>query len=537
VITLKVKYVALQKNKQFLLFILLASQIAFSQNVPIQFEQDFLLREYQLLNKLPNAGSLSIRPFMGRRPTDSLQTDSIFRHFDPRPLQQEFMPGQLFAHPFRLESQFNSKRPFGWNNGSFIQASGTQFRMSTGLLYKSDFFEASFLPEFIMADNVPYKTTPGFGMTSKNNYSKFFYGNSYARFNAGPVTAGFSNENLWWGPGQFSSLIFSNNAPGFGHLHLSTRRPIKTPIFNIEFQFIAAGVDQDSTLGSESNLLRPGPFTRRWRYLNGFAFVISPKPLPGLHLGLTRAMQFYRNALLPQDDVPFLDRYLPAVTALFGKFNPQADAIGMDDGRDQQASVFLRFVLPKEHFEFYFEYGYNDYKDNLRDLTIDAQHSAAYIVGFKKLAPLAKKNSYLSIAVEATQTAQSSDYLTRNAGNWYVHSRVLQGFTHMNQILGAGSGLGNNVQTIRLEHVDGISRTGIRVDRIQNNPRRIVGGYTTAFLGPIQWNDMSIGIFKQHATKYFTVRGEVAYIHSTNYGWEYGKLDNIFASLNFIYNW
>jgi hypothetical protein len=124
------------------------------------------------------------------------------------------MPGQLFAHPFRLESQFNSKRPFGWNNGSFIQASGTQFRVSTGLLYKSDFFEASFLPEFIMADNVPYKTTPGFGMNSKGNYSKFFYGNSYARLNAGPVIAGFSNENLWWGPGQFSSLIFSNNAPG-----------------------------------------------------------------------------------------------------------------------------------------------------------------------------------------------------------------------------------------------------------------------------------------------------------------------------------
>jgi hypothetical protein len=520
-----------------LLLLLLTPFVLFSQNAAVQYEQDQLLREYQLLNKLRGIGSFSIRPFMGRRASDSLQSDSVFTHFDPRPLRQDFMPGQLYSYPFRVETQFNNKRPYGWNNGSFIQAAGTQFRLSTGLLYKSDFFEAAFVPEFVMADNVPYKVTPGFGMSTNRNYHKFFFGNSYARINGGPITAGFSNENLWWGPGQFSSLIFSNNAPGFGHLHLSTRRPIKTPIFNIEFQFIAAGVDQDSTIGSESSFLRPGPFTRRWRYINGFAFVINPKPWPGLYLGLTRAMQFYRSALLPQLEIPFFDRYLPSVSAMFGKFNPQADAIAQDDGRDQQASVFLRFVLPKDHFEFYFEYGYNDYKDNLRDLSVDAQHSAAYITGFKKLIPLRKRNSYLSVAVEATQTAQSADYLTRNAGNWYIHNRILQGFTHMNQILGAGSGLGNNVQTIRLEHVDKLNRIGVRVDRIQNDPRRLVGTYNTAFLGPIQWNDICLGVFKQHTTKYFTVKADLTYVHSNNYGWVTGKLDNIFASLNFIYNW
>jgi hypothetical protein len=522
----------------FSLFALQTIEAA-AQNPAVHYEQDVLIREYQLLNKLVPKNSLTIRPFMGRKASDSLSRDSVFNLFAPEKLEQDFMRDELYAIPLRVESQFNSKRPFGWNNGSMIQARGAQLRFSTGLLYKSDAFEAAFAPEFILADNAPYRITPNFGDTIRNNYHKFFYGNSYVRFNMGPITLGFSNENLWWGPGQFGALILSNNAPGFGHLHLSTRRPIRNPVMDIEFQFIASGFDQDSTLNSEITFLRGAPFTRQWRYMNGFAIVLQPKPIPGLYLGLTRAMQFYRWQLSQMPDkISFLEKYLPAVTAFFGPLNPQTVDNNFNDGRDQQASVFFRFVMPKEHFEVYFEYGYNDYKDNLRDLTIDAQHSAAYLAGIKKMIPLPKKNQYIGVSLEAIQLAQSPDFITRNAGNWYLHSVMFQGFTHMNQILGVGSGLGNNIQTLQLEKVMEGNRVGVRLQRIQNDPRRLVGSINTAFLGPIHWNDLATGVFGQWRFGKLALKGECLYVRSNNYGWEQNlSMHNIFGSLNFLYNW
>ena len=43
----------------------------------------------------------------------------------------------------------------------------------------------------------------------------------------------------------------------------------------------------------------------------------------------------------------------------------QADALNQDDSRDQQATVFMRMVFPKEKFEFYFEYLVSYFHENI----------------------------------------------------------------------------------------------------------------------------------------------------------------------------
>ena len=74
----------------------------FAQNPAVQYEQDILIREYQLLNKLVPKNSLTIRPYTGRKAGDSLSTDSVFTYFDPKKLKQDFMPDELFACPLRI---------------------------------------------------------------------------------------------------------------------------------------------------------------------------------------------------------------------------------------------------------------------------------------------------------------------------------------------------------------------------------------------------------------------------------------------------
>ncbi|MFX9097187.1 capsule assembly Wzi family protein, partial [Acinetobacter baumannii] len=53
---------------------------------------------------------------------------------------------------------------------------------------------------------------------------------------------------MWWGPGSQNSLLMSNNAPGFLHLTLNTRYPIKTGIGNFEFQFISGKLTEDTSV-------------------------------------------------------------------------------------------------------------------------------------------------------------------------------------------------------------------------------------------------------------------------------------------------
>ncbi len=365
-----------------------------------------------------------------------------------------------------------------------------------------------------------------------------FLGQSYAEVKLGKIGAGFSNENLWLGPGQQSALIMSNNAPGFGHLYVKTREPIKTPIVDIEFKVFGGGLDQDSLLNSETSMQKPAPFSRQWRYLNNITLTLQPKFIPGLYLGFNRALQFYGNKE-DSSTVGFFNRYTPALSAFFKKkINTQIDAPGESDGQDQIASVFMRFVFPKEHFEMYFEYGYNDFKANTRDLIQDAQHASAYTAGFKKLVKTSQQ-VYYNISGEIVQMAQSSNYVVRNSGNWYASGsgRIAQGMTHFNQVLGAGSGLGNNVQSLQVERVEGFNRYGFKLMRIQNNPRALTTNVNNVWLNPVSWTDIVYGPNVQLDTKKILVRGELLFVHSKNYAWLSTNQFNLFASLNCIYKW
>jgi hypothetical protein len=503
-----------------------------SQNISNLGFQRVHFREAQLIGTVKKVSSLT-NGLLSQTPADSVIRNSPA--FSKKNIKQDLLPGKLYYYGLSLDYLNNTNRPFGWGNGSMINAKGGQSRISSGLFYQTKIFELNVQPEWVMASNKPYKTTSTYGFNTNKNYNKFFMGQSYAQLNMGPLAAGFSNENLWWGPGQSNALIFSNNAPGFGHLHFTTRRPIRTPIFDFEWQFIAGGLDQDSLLNTEILFQKPGKYDSKWRYMNGMILSLQPKIIPGLYIGFSRVMQFYSPTL--KNKTPFFERYLPSVTEFFKKkINTQADAVNQDDSRDQQATVFLRMIFPKEKFEFYFEYGLNDFKDNTRDLVQDAQHAGAYIVGFKKIVDKGKEK-YISIAGELVQMAQSPVYVVRNAGNWYEHSRMVQGFTHMNQILGAGSGMGNNVQMIHVEKVEKANRLGLKLQKIQNDPRKLSASVASQWLSPIKWTDFSVGpTFSIHKSK-ISIQGEAQFVNSKNYGWSKGRLSNLYSSLNLIYHW
>src|ERR1035437_4026824 len=124
-----------------------------------------------------------------------------------------------------------------------------------------------------------------------------------------------------------------------------------------------------------------------------------------------------------------MDTYLP----VFNVFQKQNAGAEDSKRRDQIVSLFTKWVLPKAQAEVYAEYGWNDYSYDIRDFVMSPTHSAAYLVGFRKIVNLSDKK-LLEIGTEITHMEQSPDYTVRNAGNWYEHYQITEGYTNDNQI-------------------------------------------------------------------------------------------------------
>ena len=247
-----------------------------------------------------------------------------------------------------------------------------------------------------------------------------------------------------------------------------------------------------------------------------------------MNLGFNRVF----HSFVPSNTNNFKQDYLLVINSLFR--NQYRDD---DKPIDQLLSVYTRYLFPKSHAEVYFEYGLNDGSSNMRELLTDLSHSAASIFGFKKLQYLTPTN-YLSLNIEATRKSQTPSYILRNAGNWYEHGLILAGYTHHNQILGDGSGFGNNIQTALISYGNVTKRIGIKYQHIEQNPRRLVGTVGNLWLGDVYWNDYAYGIQAKYNFNKIMFSLESQWVKSNNYLWKNGNdHGNIFIFFNTIYTW
>jgi hypothetical protein len=514
-----------------------------AQTSPVGWvDMDATLRNLQLLGQLDPNISFAVRPIhykpgIAKRNSTGATIQDIFNDLDSsgslfRTIHFDDNKGVVRILPTQFTFKNNSHHPFGWNDEAMIAAKGVQTVVSAGVYSRYGPVSVQFQPQWVRSQNAQFENNASYGATVSGLQEKFLLGQSSALLHVGGFAAGLSTQNLWWGPGQYSSLLLSNNAPGFTHFTLSTTQPFCLPIGSFEGQLVAGRLDEDSSFTGglwENFHLKPRTFTDQWRYFNAVVVTFQPSFFKNFHLGATRAFQIYKSDFQSLGG-RFIQRYLPVLTNIF-------KSKGDDPvGRDQQLSLFARWVFPKAHSEFYFEYGWNDHKGNMRDFALDPVHAAAYIVGGRKLLPL-NRNNFLELSGEITHMSQPVDYVLRNAGNWYVHGQVSQGMTNNRQILGAGSGMGNNVQTLKLTWFKGFARLGASVQRIQHDPKELAGSNFFA-LRDVFWNERAYGINGRYRLGRFMLIGDVQFTRSKNYAWTRDNLrDNFYSYLQLSYLW
>jgi hypothetical protein len=525
---------------------LIFSLQSLAQNLPAnQSVLEEYIRRSQLLSKNSSSSFLS-RPISL---ADSLFTDSLSYSMNlASSSEANFWKSQVSLLPIFSGTQVGIGNPYP-EVSKFLVAKGVQQWISTGIYASFGPFSIQLQPEWITAQNKNYFTglskangieyTEQFG---QGTYSKLHLGQSSLRANWGAFSLGASSENIWWGPGQYNSLLFSNNAFGFYHLTLNTRKPAKTFLGSFEGQILSGKLENFTPFEREGK--------EDWRYINGITLSYQPKWISGFYVGFSRVFQQYSSY-----NNQSWSYYFP-IFEPFQKVNlidPNSGIFNSAEYDDrlqsQQLTGFARLVIPKAKAEVYFEYGRRDHAVNWREFLLNPEHARGYILGFKKLISL-PNNAFLQVNGEILHQQESINILTRygpaGGASWASHG-IAQGFTHRGQLLGPGVGPSSNVQILETAWVKGIKKIGIRFERLNRHQ----DVYVRLFNDPSEngrWVDYSARLLGDWQWKNFIVNSSLNLIYSLNPNWNLNSISTVEfpigkkefytqSQINLIYLW
>lgn len=519
--------------------VVLSLQMTTAQVLPVGMPvwEDALRRD-QLLGRLDSTISFSIRPLNSQAFSQADLYGSNSRNGGMLLKSPTDSGNFLQLMPVVWDQQYVTTYPYGWNDGGMIPAVGYQTAVSAGVYAQYKWFSVQLRPEFVYARNLDYTGYRGEDALSwriwysfmnnidmperfgSGSYTKVLPGQSSIRFNYGVGSIGISTESLWWGPGRRNALLMSNTAPGFPHLTLNTRRPIRTGVGSFEGQLIAGRLTGSgftpTPLGNPEHFDQYYvPKRDDWRYLSGLVFTYQPKWLPGLFVGMARSFVTYSGDLGGG-----LSAYLPLLGPVSRNSSDPDELENRESrmNRDLYGSVFARWVMNKGNAEIYVEYGRNDPPWNTRDLRVELDHSRAYVAGFRKLIPLNnQKTELIQVGIEVTQMDATRTADIRTSPSWYTNNIVRHGYTHMGQVLGAGVGPGSNVQSIDISWVRGLKRIGMQVERlVQNNDFY----YELPPDFRRRWVDLGFGLEGEWDLGPLLLSGRFNYIYAYNYQYE-----------------
>lgn len=445
--------------------------------------------------------------------------------------------------PLLSTTVYNSDRPYGWGNYGLQNGVGFQSLLSPGIFLKFHVLEVQLRPEFYYSQNRGFQGFSG-DFSVSSNIARFRYwnfgdhperfsgefnriadwGQSYVSLSIGKAQVGLSTQNIWWGPGQFSGLIFSTNARGMKHLFIKTKSPANIGIGQLEAQMIFGRAEDSGLTPTQNQQLNDRffrPFSGDWRYVNGLSVVYSPVFLKNFFVGFNRVFQQYNQ------DTPNTFSGRVPVFEVFQKerlFQDGNSVIYDQQAQDQLISFFFRFKSEKGKFEVYSEFGKHDHNFNWREFILNPEHARAYLLGFQKLFSLPNKEKLIQVRGEIIHQQESINRYIRYPllgvlnTSWLTHYQV-RGFANYGESMGTGIGVGANAQILEASVIKGPRKIGIIFKRIENH-QDFYYQIKHEIPNQIPWIDISTGILLDLRWKNLSINTSSQVIRATNYQWQ-----------------
>ena len=321
--------------------------------------------------------------------------------------------------------------------------------------------------------------------------------------------------------------MLSNHAEGFKHITFNTTSPIKTFIGNFEWQLITGKLENSGFAPPRTDYeyagrklyiqkINQNGETNDWRFLQAFILSYSPKWIDGLSLGFIRWTQMY-SALI-EGRYWWLDgrtSYFPVFNNLFRKNDKYEN---YEAQTNQAAGIFFKWLWKDSKAEIYAEFYHNDSKQNLRDLILDADHSRAATIGLQKLFNIG--DSKYVFGWEWTQMEQNASRLVRNAGSWYEHAWVYDGYTNKGEVLGSSIGPGSNSHYISIDKFEFKKAIGIALEIVDNDNDFYHTAFSTAKDFRRYWKDINFHVNFNKRFDNLSISSNLVFIRSLNYQWE-----------------
>ena len=385
-----------------------------------------------------------------------------------------------------LNFVYNSKLPYGQNDGALWAGIGANARVLAGFTLSAGPLRLVAIPELVYSANETMslrpddtRFTPALVLRRARNpyaspFNNFPYsidlpwsfgpepikrlypGQSSLTLSAGPIEVGFGTENEWWGPALRNPIIMSDNAPGMPHGFLRTSRPLDTRLGVWEARWIV-GVLQESQWFTK--------FTGDddLRSLSAIALTWQHSAESGLTLGFLRSV--FSVASSYGDVAGNLFDFVRNT----GHPNARPVTDGtLEPGKDQLFSLFARWALPAHGFESYVEWGRAELPVSFRDFLDMPNHSRGYTAGLHWVRPVGA-DSHVRLQGEVTNVEQSSTWQYRPIGSFYTSRSVYQGYTNQGQIIGSGIGPGSSAQWIATDYYKGAWQFGGMLSRTRFN--------------------------------------------------------------------
>ena len=357
------------------------------------------------------------------------------------------------------QARLNSSFAYGNNDGALWAGRGLTLAAQAGVAVRWKALSATLAPVAFAAQNAPFRLQDNgqagdlrFAdgrMPGQVDRPQRFGSGVYARLDAGQsgvradtrwVTAGVSTANQSWGPGDRDPLVLGNNAPGFLHVFAGTGQPLNLGVARVHGRVVWGALEQTSwsSVSGRSHfesLERPG--TRR--FASALVGVVMPRGLPGLELGGARFFHspWRRGGPTGRDlRKPLEALFKSAVTGDVFTTDPYTDY------DNQLASLFGRWLLPRQQFELFAEYYREDHSWDLRDYVNEPEHGAGYLLGARK-AIVRSDSTFIALRAEIANQETRPQAQQRPEGLIYVHGYLRQGHTHRGQLLGADLGVGS----------------------------------------------------------------------------------------------
>lgn len=376
--------------------------------------------------------------------------------------------------PPQFLAVINSAIPFSQNYGGLWAGKGLSTRTLFGARLESAHARIIIAPELVLSSNSDWVLRQDFYVPplppDRSPYDLPFYVGDYTidqpmrfgnkaikRLDPGEtslllssdrVEFGFSNENEWWGPGIRNALVLSNNAPGFPHLLLRTRRPLNTRVGLLEARWIVGGLTESAYFDTTS--------TNNTRSLAAVAAALQTRWDPNLSFGAARAV--YSTA----------GGWGSVWGRWFDVFAHTTRDSSASVKKDQLFTLFARWVFPSEGVEVYTEWGRLRLQPSLRDFLVAPNHTQGYTLGLQWRGGGWRDGDF-RLQAEITQLEQSATFRDRPTPSWYTSTRVIQGYTNRGQMLGASIGPGAQSQFVAADYLKKNWRVGTFAGRIRWN--------------------------------------------------------------------